>query len=123
MVRWPLWGASGSRKFLPFGFAMEASAGLAIPVTPVLGAGDLAAMPRAVCAGILIGAGIEVALFLSGILASRTLLVWMGHPAEVMLAFPNAAPRPASSCPRPFAFGGSGRVAGMAAPGGYDCPG
>jgi putative MATE family efflux protein len=77
-------GASGSLQFLLFGFAMGASAGLAIPVARAFGAGDLAAMRRAVCAGILISTGIAVTIVLVGTLGSRTLLVWMGTPAELM---------------------------------------
>lgn len=79
-------GASGSLQFLLFGFAMGASAGLAIPVARAFGAGDLAAMRRAVCAGILISSGIAVAIVLVGTLGGRTLLTWMGTPAELMEA-------------------------------------
>ena len=77
-------GASGSLQFLLFGFAMGASAGLAIPVARAFGAGDLAAMRRAVSAGILISTCIAVAIVVVGTLGSRTLLVWMGTPAELM---------------------------------------
>ncbi len=79
-------GASGSLQFLLFGFAMGASAGLAIPVARAFGAGDLAAMRRAVSAGILISSGIAVAIVLVGTLGGRTLLTWMGTPAELMEA-------------------------------------
>jgi len=77
-------GASGSLQFLLFGFAMGASAGLAIPVARAFGAGDLAAVRRSVCAGILISAGIAVAITLIGTLGSGTLLAWMGTPPELM---------------------------------------
>ena len=77
-------GASASLQFLLFGFAMGASAGLAIPVARAFGGGDLAAMRRAVCAGILISTGISIAITLIGTLGSGTLLTWMGTPAELM---------------------------------------
>ncbi|HEY3339064.1 MAG TPA: MATE family efflux transporter [Propionicimonas sp.] len=77
-------GASGSLQFLLFGFAMGASTGLAIPVARAFGAGDPAAVRRAVCAGILISAGIAVAITLIGTLGSTTLLTWMGTPPELM---------------------------------------
>jgi putative MATE family efflux protein len=77
-------GASGSLQFLLFGFAMGASAGLAIPVARAFGAGDAAAVRRSVCAGILISAGIAVAITLIGTLGSGTLLAWMGTPPELM---------------------------------------
>jgi putative MATE family efflux protein len=77
-------GASGSLQFLLFGFAMGASAGLAIPVARAFGAGDLAAVRRSVCAGILVSAGITVAITLIGTLGSTTLLTWMGTPPELM---------------------------------------
>ena len=79
-------GASGSLQFLLFGFAMGASAGLAIPVARAFGAGDAAAVRRSVCAGILISAGIAVAITLIGTLGSGTLLAWMGTPPELMEA-------------------------------------
>ena len=77
-------GASGSLQFLLFGFAMGASAGLAIPVARAFGAGDPAAVRRSVCTGILISAGIAVAITLIGTLGSTTLLTWMGTPPELM---------------------------------------
>ncbi len=77
-------GASGSLQFLLFGFAMGASAGLAIPVARAFGGGDPAAVRRAVCAGILISTGIAVAITLIGTLGSTTLLTWMGTPPELM---------------------------------------
>ena len=49
-------GASGSLQFLLFGFAMGCSAGLAIPVARHYGAGDMAAMRRAVTTGAIISA-------------------------------------------------------------------
>jgi putative MATE family efflux protein len=77
-------GASGSLQFLMFGFAIGASAGLAIPVARAFGAGDLAAMRRFVCAGILISAGIAVVIALAGTLGAPLLLSLMGTPAELM---------------------------------------
>jgi putative MATE family efflux protein len=77
-------GASGSLQFLLFGFAMGASAGLAIPVAKAFGAGDLPAMRRAVTAGAMISAGIAVAIVAVGTLGSRMLLTWMGTPPELM---------------------------------------
>lgn len=77
-------GVSGSLQFLLFGFAMGASAGLAIPVARAFGAGDAAAVRRSVCAGIVISAGIAVAITLIGTLGSGTLLAWMGTPPELM---------------------------------------
>jgi len=77
-------GASGSLQFLLFGFAMGASAGLAIPVARAFGAGDAAAVRRSVSAGILISAGIAIAITLIGTLGSGTLLAWMGTPPELM---------------------------------------
>ena len=77
-------GAAGSLQFLLFGFAMGASAGLAIPIARAFGAGDLAGVRRALTAGILISTGIAVAITLIGRLGSRTLLSWMGTPPELM---------------------------------------
>lgn len=77
-------GASGSLQFLLIGFAMGASAGVAIPVAKAFGAGNLATMRRAVVAGIIISGGIAVAITLIGILGARTLLTWMGTPPELM---------------------------------------
>lgn len=77
-------GASGSLQFLLFGFAMGASAGLGIPIAKAFGAGNLPAMRRAVAAGVMISAGIAVAIVLVGTLGSATLLTWMGTPPELL---------------------------------------
>lgn len=77
-------GASGSLQFLLFGFAIGASTGVAIPIARAFGAGDLPAMRRAVGTGVLISAGITVAIMLIGVLGSHTLLTWMGTPIELM---------------------------------------
>jgi putative MATE family efflux protein len=77
-------GASGSLQFLLIGFAMGASAGVAIPVAKAFGAGDLPTMRRAVASGLLISVGIAVAITLIGTLGARTLLTWMGTPPELM---------------------------------------
>lgn len=77
-------GASGSLQFLLFGFAMGASAGLAIPVSRAFGAGDLPAMRRAVATGALISLLIAVAITLIGTLGASTLLTWLGTPPELM---------------------------------------
>ncbi len=77
-------GASGSLQFLLFGFAFGASAGVAIPVARAFGAGNLPAMRRAVAAGIVISVAITIAITLIGTLGSRTLLTWMGTPAELL---------------------------------------
>lgn len=77
-------GASGSLQFLLIGFGLGASAGVAIPVAKAFGAGDLPAMRRAVTVGIVISAGIAVAITLIGTLGARTLLTWMGTPPELM---------------------------------------
>lgn len=77
-------GASGSLQFLLFGFAMGASAGVAIPVARAFGAHDMPGMRRAVAAGAVISAGIAVAIFLIGTMGSHTLLEWMGTPPELM---------------------------------------
>lgn len=77
-------GASGSLQFLLVGFAMGASAGVAIPVARAFGAHDLPRMRRAVAAGATISAGIAVAIMLIGTLGSSTLLTWMGTPDALM---------------------------------------
>lgn len=77
-------GASGSLQFLLFGFALGASAGLAIPVARAFGAGDLAAMRHSVAAGVLISATIAVAIVVAGTLGSNALLTLMGTPPELM---------------------------------------
>lgn len=77
-------GASTSLVFLLFGFAMGTSAGLAIPVARAFGAGDLAAMRRFVATGIVISAGVTLAITGIGIFGSHTLLVWMGTPPELL---------------------------------------
>ncbi len=77
-------GASGSLQFLLVGFAMGASAGVAIPVARAFGAHDLPRMRRAVAAGATISVGIAIAIFLIGTLGSGTLLTWMGTPAALM---------------------------------------
>lgn len=77
-------GASGSLQFLLVGFAMGASAGVAIPVARAFGAGDLPAMRRAVTAGIVISVGVAIAIVVVGTLGSSTLLSWMGTPPELM---------------------------------------
>lgn len=77
-------GASGSLQFLLIGFAMGASAGLAIPVARAFGAGQLDAMRRYVSTALLIGAAIAVAVVAVGTLGSRTLLTVMGTPPELM---------------------------------------
>jgi putative MATE family efflux protein len=77
-------GASGSLQFLLLGFSFGASAGVAIPVAKAFGAGDLVGMRRAVTAGVLVCAGIAVAITVVGTLGSKTLLTWMGTPPELM---------------------------------------
>jgi putative MATE family efflux protein len=77
-------GASGSLQFLLIGFSFGSSAGVTIPVARAFGAGDLPAMRKAVTAGIVVSAGIAVAITLIGTLGARTLLLWMGTPPELM---------------------------------------
>lgn len=77
-------GASGSLQFLLFGFAMGASAGLAIPVARAFGAGDLPGMRRAVTTGAWISLAIAVAITLIGTLGARWLLSLLGTPQELM---------------------------------------
>ncbi len=77
-------GASGSLQFLLFGFAMGASAGLGIPVARAFGAGDLAGVRRAVATGVLVSAGIAIAIMAIGSLGAPTFLRWLGTPPELM---------------------------------------
>ena len=77
-------GASGSLQFLLFGFAMGCSAGLAIPVARHYGAGDMAAMRRAVTTGAIISAVVAVVITLIGTLGAPALLSWLGTPPELM---------------------------------------
>ena len=77
-------GASGSLQFLLFGFAMGASAGLAIPVSRAYGAGDLASMRKAVTTGAWISFAIAVAIVLIGVFGSRWMLSMLGTPSELM---------------------------------------
>lgn len=77
-------GASGSLQFLLFGFALGASAGLAIPISRAYGAGDLPAMRRAVTTGILISVGITLGITIIGTLGASTLLAWLGTPSALM---------------------------------------
>lgn len=77
-------GASISLQFLLMGFAIGASTGLAIPVARAFGAGDPAAMRRAVAAGVLISAGIAVLITAIGTLGGRALLELTGTPPELM---------------------------------------
>lgn len=77
-------GASGSLQFLLFGFAMGASAGLAIPVARAYGAGDMTGMRRAVTTGAWISLGIAVGITLIGTLGAHWLLSLLGTPPELM---------------------------------------
>lgn len=77
-------GVSGSLQFLLFGFAMGASAGLAIPVSRAYGAGDTAGMRKAVTTGAWISLAIAVAITLIGVFGSSFLLRLMGTPEALM---------------------------------------
>ncbi|MFT4110637.1 MATE family efflux transporter [Propionicimonas sp.] len=77
-------GASGSLQFLLFGFAIGASAGLAIPVARAYGAGDLPAMRRSVAAGALISLAVAAAIVAIGTIGAHPLLVLMGTPPELL---------------------------------------
>ena len=77
-------GASGSIQFLLFGFSFGASAGVAIPVAKAFGSGDLIRLRRGVAASAVIGVGISLGIMLAGVFGSRSLLIWMGTPPELL---------------------------------------
>lgn len=77
-------GASGSLQFLLFGFGFGSASGIAIPVARAFGAGNLPAMRRAVTAGVVVSAGITVAVTVIGTVGSRPLLTLLGTPPELM---------------------------------------
>ncbi len=77
-------GASSSLQFLLVGFAMGVAAGVAIPVARAFGSGDLAAMRRAVVAGLWISLGVAAMTTVVGTLGAPVLLSWMGTPPELI---------------------------------------
>ncbi|MDR0959600.1 MAG: MATE family efflux transporter [Propionibacteriaceae bacterium] len=80
-------GAAGSLMFLLLGFTFGSSNGVAIPIARAFGAGDLSAMRRAVAAGVVVSAGIALAIMIIGLIFAKPLLGLLNTPDDLI---PNA---------------------------------
>lgn len=77
-------GSTGGIAFLLLGFAWGLTAGFAIPTAQAFGAGDPAAVRRAVAAGTLLTGGFAVLLTAIAVPVARPLLELMRTPPEII---------------------------------------
>ena len=77
-------GSSGSPIYLLIGFSQGVAVGAGVVVAQFLGAKDKKEAKEAVHTSLAIAAILGVVLTIGGILLSRSLLVWMNTPAEVL---------------------------------------
>lgn len=77
-------GSTGSLLFLVLGFVMGMTSGFSIVTAQFFGACNKVGVRRSFCAGILLSAVVAVVLTISGVLLSRTVLVLMLTPPEIM---------------------------------------
>lgn len=97
-------GSTGSLLFLVLGFVMGMTSGFSIVTAQFFGACNKVGVRRSFCAGILLSAVVAAVLTISGVLLSRTVLVLMLTPPEIMedahsyiIVFPGASARPCFS--------------------------
>ena len=77
-------GSTGSLLFLVLGFVMGMTSGFSIVTAQFFGACNKVGVRRSFCAGILLSAVVAAVLTISGVLLSRTVLVLMLTPPEIM---------------------------------------
>ncbi|GAA1851928.1 MATE family efflux transporter [Myceligenerans crystallogenes] len=77
-------GATGSIVFVLIGMSWGSAAGLAIPVARAFGAGDDAALRRALAAGSAVSAALALLITVVGVATARPFLDLLGTPPELV---------------------------------------
>ncbi len=77
-------GSSGSSIFLLIGFSQGVAVGAGVVISQFLGAKDRKETCVAVHTALMVAVIMGIVLSIGGIICSRTLLVWMKTPAEVL---------------------------------------
>lgn len=77
-------GATGSLNFLILGFCMGICSGFSIPIAQSFGARNEAELRRYVTNSVWLAAGSSVVLAVITALGTRTMLIWMHTPADIL---------------------------------------